>query len=55
METFINGVNNFFQNKVEFPRIQIGGTDKNITLSADQINKLKKIYSSDYDLIGDLL
>ena len=55
METFINGVNNFFQNKVEFPRIQIGGTDKNIALTNSQKNKLKKIYSSDYDLIGDLL
>mgnify|MGYP001356254301 FL=1 len=55
METFINGVNNFFQNKVEFPRIQTGGDDENITLTDSQIIKLKKIYSSDYDLIGDLL
>ena len=55
METFINGVNNFFQNEVEFPRIQTGGADENITLTDSQIIKLKKIYSSDYDLIGDLL
>ena len=55
MATFINGVNNFFQNKVEFPRIQTGGADKNITLTDSQIIKLKKIYSSDYALIGDLL
>ena len=55
METFINGVNNFFQNKVEFPRIQTGGADINITLTDSQIIKLKKIYSSDYALIGDLL
>jgi len=55
MENFINGVNNFFQNKVEFPRIQTGGADENITLTDSQIIKLKKIYSSDYDLIGDLL
>ena len=55
METFINGVNNFFQNKVEFPRIQTGGADENITLTDSQIIKLKKIYSSDYDLLGDLL
>ena len=54
MATFINGVNNFFQNKVEFPRIQTGGADENITLTDSQIIKLKKIYSSDYDLIGDL-
>ena len=55
METFINGVNNFFQSKVEFPRIQTGGADENITLTDSQIIKLKKIYSSDYALIGDLL
>ena len=55
METFINGVNNFFQNKIEFPKIQTGGADENITLTDSQIIKLKKIYSSDYDLIGDLL
>ena len=55
MKIFINGVNNFFQNKVEFPRIQKGGTDENIELTNSQITKLKKIYSSDYDLIGDLL
>ena len=55
IETFINGVNNFFQNKVEFPRIQTGGADENITLTDSQIIKLKKIYSSDYALIGDFL
>ena len=55
IEIFINGVNNFFQNKVEFPRIQTGGTVENIELNNSQITKLKKIYSSDYDLIGDLL
>ena len=55
METFINGVNNFFQNKIEFPRIQTGSIGSNIDLTNSQITKLKKIYSSDYDLIGDLL
>ena len=55
MEAFINGVNDFFENKVEFPRIQTGGNEININLTGSQISKLKKIYSSDYDLIGDLL
>ncbi len=55
MEAFINGVNNFFQNKIEFPRIQTGGVGENIDLTNSQITKLKKIYSLDYDLIGDLL
>ena len=44
METFIKGVNNFFQNRVEFQRIQIDGADQNITLTDSQIVKLKKIY-----------
>ena len=48
-------VNNFFQNKIEFPRIQTGGVAENIDLTYSQITKLKKVYSSDYDLIGDLL
>ncbi len=55
MKVFINGVNNFFQNKIEFPKIQTGGVGENINLTNSQITKLKKIYSSDYDLIGDLL
>ena len=55
MEAFINGVNNFFQNKIKFPRIQTGGVEENIDLTNSQIAKLKKIYSSDYDLLGDLL
>ena len=55
MEAFINGVNNFFQNKIEFPRIQTGGAAANIDLNNSQITKLKKIYSLDYNLIGDLL
>ena len=42
METFINGVNNFFQNKIEFPKIQTGGADENITLTDSQIIQLKK-------------
>ena len=55
MEIFINGVNNFFQSKIDFPRIQTGDIGENIDLTNSQITKLKKIYYSDYDLIGDLL
>ncbi len=55
MKIFIDGVNNFFQKKIEFPKIQTGGTNKEITLTNSQISKLKKIYALDYDLIGDLL
>ena len=55
MKVFINGVNNFFQKNIEFPRIQTGSIEENINLNNSQITKLKKIYSTDYDLIGGLL
>ena len=53
LKTFVDGVNNFFQNKVEFPRIQTGGNKKRIKLDQNQIKKLKKVYFDDYELIGD--
>ena len=52
---FVNGINNFFQKKLIFPKIQTGGKELQISLNSSQINKLKKIYSDDYDLIGKLL
>ena len=53
LKSFVDGVNNFFQNKIEFPKIQIGGNKERIKLNQNQIKKLKKIYLSDYELIGD--
>ena len=53
LKSFVDGVNNFFQNKIEFPKIQIGGNEERIKLNQNQIKKLKKIYLSDYELIGD--
>ena len=52
---FVNGINIFFQKKIIFPKIQTGGKELQISLNLSQINKLKKIYSDDYDLIGKLL
>ena len=53
LKSFVDGVNNFFQNKIEFPKIQTGGNKVRIKLYQNQIKKLKKIYLSDYELIGD--
>ena len=53
LKSFVDGVNNFFQNKIEFPKIQIGGKKERIKLNQNQIKKFKKIYLSDYELIGD--
>ena len=53
MKQFIEGINNFFENKIEFPKIQTGGNKNKIELDQNQKKKLKKIYLTDYDLIGD--
>ena len=55
IKPFVDGVNNFFQKNIEFPKIQTGGSNINITLNKAQIKKIKKIYSSDYELIRDFL
>lgn len=55
MKPFIDGVNNFFQKNIKFPKIQTGGSYINIVLNKDQIKKIKKIYSSDYELVRDFL
>ena len=55
LRSFVDQVNNFFQQEHFFPKIQTGGKEFQISLNLSQINKLKKIYSDDYDLIGNLL
>jgi len=55
IKSFANKINNFFNKKIHFPKIQTGGKEFSISLDVDQIKKIKKIYSNDYDLIGDRL
>ena len=55
IKNFVDGINNFFQKKIDFPKIQISGKEFQISLNLSQIKKLKKIYSDDYDLIGEML
>ena len=55
IKNFVDGINDFFQKKIDFHKIQTGGKEFQISLNLDQIKKLKKIYSHDYDLIGEML
>ena len=49
--TFQNEVNNFFKNKIIFPKIQTGGHKSDIALTLDQKLKIKKIYKDDFTLL----
>jgi len=51
IENFANKINNFFGQEREFPRVQTGGNNISINLSNEQINKIKKIYASDFELL----
>ena len=44
-------INKFFDQDREFPILQTGGNKNILDLNNDQKNKIKKIYSSDYDFL----
>ena len=48
---FVEKVNDFFEKKIIFPRLQMGGNKNNIELKKYQINRLKKIYEEDYKFL----
>ena len=48
---FVEQVNDFFSRKINFPKIQIGGSDIKIKLTKSQISKIEKIYAKDFKLI----
>ncbi len=52
---FENKVNSFFGQKRKFPKLQTGGNELELNLSVDQKNKIKKIYSDDYEILGKYL
>tara|TARA_B100000676_G_C17724497_1_gene653080 strand:+ start:88 stop:744 length:657 start_codon:yes stop_codon:yes gene_type:complete len=54
MIDFIDGINNFFQQVKEFPMLQTGGKEFKITLTNNQIKKIKKIYDNDYFMLKDI-
>tara|TARA_B100000029_G_C17473153_1_gene922698 strand:+ start:57 stop:719 length:663 start_codon:yes stop_codon:yes gene_type:complete len=51
---FIEYINNFFGKKIDFPKIQKGGSELHLRLSKKQIDKVKKIYESDYIFLGSI-
>ena len=55
LESFIRSINNFFMKEIEFPKLQTGGKEFLIDLKHDHKEKIKKIYSSDYDLVKGYL
>ena len=55
LDSFISSINNFFSKQIEFPKMQIGGNKFNRSLNIEQKLKIKKIYSSDYDLVSNYI
>ena len=55
IKAFEEKINNFFEQKRKFPKLQIGGKDYQINLNIDQKNKIKKIYIDDYNLVEKYL
>ena len=49
---FEKKVNFFFGKTIQFPKIQIGGNQFNLKLNKSQLDKIKKIYIQDFDLLG---
>ena len=51
IKLFENKINNFFGKKIKFPRIQIGGNEFSVKLNIAQMDKVKKIYEQDFELL----
>ena len=51
VKIFQDKVNDFFGKKIIFPKIQTGGSENDISLNKLQIQRIEKIYSSDYALL----
>ena len=47
-------INNFFNQKVNFPKIQTGSTKEDIILTKKQIKQLEEIYEEDFRLVSSL-
>ena len=49
---FVEKVNDFFNRKIDFPKIQTGGGNFKISLSSSQLKKIEKIYINDFKFIN---
>ena len=47
-------INNFFNQKINFPKIQTGSTKDDIILTKKQIKQLEEIYEEDFRLVSSL-
>jgi hypothetical protein len=47
-------INQFFKKELPFPKLQTRGDKDSIQLSNDQIDKIKLIYQSDYELLNSM-
>ena len=47
---FEKKVNEFFEKKIKFPKIQVGGSNIEINLTKKQMLLIEKIYSMDFEL-----
>ena len=52
LSVFVEKVNDFFEKKIDFPKIQTGGSNFKINLSSSQIKRIEKIYIKDFKLIN---
>ena len=50
IEFFEQKVNEFFEKKIKFPKIQVGGNNIEISLTKKQILLIEEIYSMDFEL-----
>ncbi len=51
IENFEKKINSFFGQEKKFPKLQTGGNTNFLKLNTNQEKKIKKIYSSDFDLL----
>jgi len=49
---FENKINNFFENKILFPKLQTKGSEIEINLSQKQKKQIEKIYEDDFNLLN---
>lgn len=49
---FINFINNFFEKKIDFPKLQTGGKEFDINLTTKQKKRIKAIYHKDFEIFN---
>ena len=54
MTTQINAWTRCLAKKIKFPKVKIGGSKFNLKLDKSQLDKIKKIYIKDFNLLENL-